>query len=118
MGHLRSIQQSSHQARPQTSSGAFMRKKKDEDIFGLDDTTQDDMDKELNEMIRKNQERLAELQSDMKEVNKIAGEPVVNVRKLKQRIVKPANPILGQKTLNIKSPSASRSAMGDEIIDG
>ena len=35
-------------------------------------------------MILKNQQRLAELQSDIKEVNKIAGEPVVNIRKIKQ----------------------------------
>jgi hypothetical protein len=34
-------------------------------------------------MIIKNQQRLAELQSDIKEANKIAGEPVVNVRKIK-----------------------------------
>ena len=34
-------------------------------------------------MIMKNQMRLNELQSDFKEVSKIAGEPVVNVRKIK-----------------------------------
>jgi hypothetical protein len=43
-------------------------------------------------MILKNQQRLAELQSDIKEVNKIAGEPVVNIRKIKQvRAVKPSS---------------------------
>jgi hypothetical protein len=35
-------------------------------------------------LILKNQQRLAELQSDIKEVSKIAGEPVVNIRKIKQ----------------------------------
>lgn len=61
-----------------------MRKNDASDLFGLEDTTQDDFDKELNEMIMKNQQRLAELQSDIKEVNKIAGEPAFNVRKIKQ----------------------------------
>lgn len=53
-------------------------------MTGLADEEVDEgFDKELDEMIKKNQQRLAELQSDMKEVNKISGEPVVNVRKIK-----------------------------------
>lgn len=64
-------------------------------------------------MILKNQQRLAELQSDIKEVNKIAGEPVVNIRKIKQvRAVKPSS---AQKSLNIKT--SSKGVIGDEVID-
>jgi hypothetical protein len=81
-----------------------MRKKEDmlminqEDMLALENSAQDDFDKELNELIYKNQQRLAELQSDFKEVSEIIGEPVVNVRKLKQvRTVKGVN-----KTLKIK----------------
>ena len=47
-------------ARPQTSQGAFMRHE------DLDSMATDDFGKELNEMILKNQQRLAELQSDFK----------------------------------------------------
>lgn len=54
-----------------------------DDIFSLQETATDDFDKELNDMILKNQQRLAELQSDIKEVSKIAGEPTVTVRKIK-----------------------------------
>ncbi len=64
-------------------------------------------------MILKNQQRLAELQSDIKEVNKIAGEPVVNIRKIKQvRAVKPSS---AQKSLNIKG--TTKGVVGDEVID-
>ncbi len=109
IGHLKQIH---GQARPKTSAPTIGRK---EDIFGLDETTQDEFDKELNEMIIKNQQRLAELQSDIKEVNKIAGEPVVNIRKIKQvRSIK--GPIPPGKSLNIK-PTANRMAMSDEVID-
>jgi hypothetical protein len=53
------------------------------------------------------------LQSDIKEVNKIAGEPVVNIRKIKQvRAVKPSS---AQKSLNIKT--SSKGVVGDEVID-
>ena len=51
MAHLRAQPQAQ---RPQTSSGAFMRK-------GADLLGEDDFDKELDEMILKNQQRLAEL---------------------------------------------------------
>jgi hypothetical protein len=88
MAHLKAIQAPFNQVRPQTSGAAFGRKH--DDIFGLEDTTTDDFDKELNDMILKNQQRLAELQTDIKEVSKIAGEPVVNIRKIKQvRALKP-----------------------------
>ena len=113
MAHLKAIQQPFNQIRPQTSGAAFGRKA-GEDLFGLEDTTTDDFDKELNEMILKNQQRLAELQSDIKEVNKIAGEPVVNIRKIKQvRAVKPSSS--AQKSLNIKG--TSKGVVGDEVID-
>ena len=52
------------------------------DLLAPDD--EETFDKELDELILKNQQRLAELQSDIKEVSKIAGEPVVNIRKIKQ----------------------------------
>lgn len=53
-------------ARPSTSAGAFMRKKDDmmmvsEDFLALQETAQDDFDKELDDLIMKNQKRLAEL---------------------------------------------------------
>ena len=68
----------------------------DESLLGLDQTTGDDFDKELNELIIRNQSKLAELHNDVKEVSKIMGEPVVNVRKLK-----PGRP--GPKTLSKNS---------------
>ena len=102
MAHLKALQGPFNQVRPQTSGAAFGRRH--DDIFGLEDTTTDDFDKELNEMILKNQQRLAELQSDIKEVSKIAGEPVINIRKIKQvRTVKPGVST-ATKTLNIKTP--------------
>lgn len=58
--------------RPSTSAGAFMRKKDDlkmvneEDFLALHETAQDDFDKELDELIMKNQQRLAELQNEVK----------------------------------------------------
>jgi hypothetical protein len=39
-------------------------------------------DRELNELLAKNQKNLTELHQGMKEVSKIAGEPTVNVRKI------------------------------------
>lgn len=39
-------------------------------------------DKELNELLAKNQQRLNEMQQDMREVSKINGESTVNVRKI------------------------------------
>jgi fructose-1,6-bisphosphatase len=47
-------------ARPSTSAGAFMRKKEDmmmlesEDFMALQESAQDDFDKELDAMIMKN----------------------------------------------------------------
>ena len=61
-----------------------MRKKEDADIFGLDDD-EEFFGKEISELLKKSQQSLAELQADVKEVQKISGEPVVNVRKLKAR---------------------------------
>ena len=60
------------QQRPSTSAGAFMRKQDDmkmtsEDMeMMLSQTAQDDFDRELDEMIIRNQQRLAELQNDVK----------------------------------------------------
>eukprot|EP00347_Sterkiella_histriomuscorum_P012554 403368121 len=107
-------------ARPSTSAGAFMRKKDDmmmvnEDFMELQESAQDDFDKELDDLIMKNQKRLAELQSEVKEVSKIVGEPVFNVRKIKSvRTVKAAS-----KGLNIK-PQQSQDrvkALGADLID-
>ena len=53
MAHLKAIQAPFNQVRPQTSGAAFGRKQ--EDLFGLEDTTTDDFDKELNDLILKNQ---------------------------------------------------------------
>ena len=41
-------------------------------------------DRELNELLAKNQQRLSELHFEMKEFSEIAGEPTVNVRKITQ----------------------------------
>jgi len=60
----------------------------------LNRTAEDDLDRELNELIIRNQKKLAELHNDVKykstnnhnlyrEVSKIVGEPVINVRKIK-----------------------------------
>jgi hypothetical protein len=59
MAHLKALQGPFNQVRPQTSGAVFGRKH--EDLFGLEETTTDDFDKELNDMILKNQQRLAEL---------------------------------------------------------
>ena len=45
---------------------------------------QDDIDRELAEMMQRNQARLTELHSDFKQVSKLVDEPYVNVRKVKQ----------------------------------
>ena len=39
-------------------------------------------DRELNDLILKNQKNLSELHQDMKEVSKISGEPTVQVRRI------------------------------------
>ena len=57
----------------------------DEDLM----LAQNEFDKELNDLLLKNQQRLAELYTDMKEVSKVAGEPVVKIRKIKD----PVHPI-------------------------
>lgn len=38
---------------------------------------QDQLDKELNELLERNQNTLSELHADMREVSKIAGEPTI-----------------------------------------
>jgi len=53
MAHLKAIQQPFNMTRPQTSGAAFGRKA-GEDLFALEETTTDDFDKELNEMILQN----------------------------------------------------------------
>ena len=45
---------------------------------------EDEIDRELAEMMQRNQARLTELHTDFKQVSKLVEEPYVNVRKLKQ----------------------------------
>ena len=45
---------------------------------------QDDIDRELAELMQRNQTRLNELHTDFKQVSKLVDEPYVNVRKMKQ----------------------------------
>ena len=47
------------------------------------ESVQDEIDKELAEMMQRNQARLAEMHQDLKQVSKLADEPYVNVRKVK-----------------------------------
>lgn len=49
-------------------------------------SAQDEIDRELAEMMQRNQARLTELHSDFKQVSKLADEPYVNVRKVKQPV--------------------------------
>ena len=46
---------------------------------------QDQIDKELNDLLVRNQNTLSELHSDMREVSKIVGEPTIQVRKIKNQ---------------------------------
>jgi len=76
---------SGSQARPQT---AAVRSKPLEEQWLSDPNfdikhEQDDIDRELAEMMKRNQERLAELRGDFKQVSKLVDEPYVNVRKVK-----------------------------------
>ncbi len=54
--------------RPQTSGGAFMRNPNymEESFRLLNETAEDELDKELNDLIMRNQQRLNELHSDVK----------------------------------------------------
>ena len=77
---------SSLAARPQT---AAVRSKPFEEDWLADPSfdparAQDDMDRELAEIMQRNQKRLAGLRSELKEVSKLTEEPYVNVRKVKQ----------------------------------
>lgn len=72
--------------RPQTAAGAFGRRKDDMKMLEEDDlylNAQDQIDKELNDLLVRNQNTLSELHSDMREVSKIVGEPTIQVRKIK-----------------------------------
>lgn len=53
------------------------------DLEELAATAQSEFDLELNELLAKNMERLNELHNDMRDVSKIAGEPTIAIRKLK-----------------------------------
>ena len=68
--------------RPQTAS--VMGRKKEEMLLTEDDLleAQSQFDKELNELLAKNQKNLLELHNDVKEVSKITGEATINVRKI------------------------------------
>ena len=73
--------------RPQTAA-LFGRKKEsmlfeDGDMEELAANAQSQFDIELNELLAKNQERLNELHSEMRDVSKISGEPTISIRKLK-----------------------------------
>mmetsp|Transcript_23091 Transcript_23091/g.30740 ORF Transcript_23091/g.30740 Transcript_23091/m.30740 type:complete len:105 (+) Transcript_23091:2024-2338(+) len=77
------------QLRPQT---AAVRSKPFEEEWLADPTfdpakAQDDMDRELAEIMQRNQKRLAELHSELKVVSKLTEEPYANVRKVKQPAV-------------------------------
>ena len=63
-----------------------MGRKKDDFLLNEDDLleSQSQFDKELNELLAKNQKNLLELHNDFKEVSKIAGEPTIQVRKIGQ----------------------------------
>ena len=78
-------------ARPQTAGGAFGRKKEDQMLDDEDLILNGNsmFDKELNELIARNQKIFNEAHSDMKEVSKRFGEATVNVRKV------PAKQVLG-----------------------
>jgi len=74
--------------RPQTAAGAFGRGKKDARLLDDDDlyhNAQSQIDRDLNDLLARNQSTLNELHADMKEVSKIAGEPTFNVRKMKNQ---------------------------------
>ena len=75
-------QQSTPLARPQTAS--IIGRKKDDFLLNDDDLleAQSQFDKELNELLAKNQRNLMELHNDFKEVSKITGEATINVRKI------------------------------------
>ena len=45
---------------------------------------EDDLDQELNELMAKNQKQLEQLHSEFKQVSKMADEPVISIRKIKQ----------------------------------
>ena len=73
------------QCRPQT---AAVRSKPLEEDWLADPNfdpakVQNDMDRELAEIMQRNQKRLAELHSELKVVSKLTEEPYVNVRKIK-----------------------------------
>ena len=78
--------------RPQTAAGAFGRRKDDLNLLKEDElylNAQDQLDKELNDLIARNQNTLSELHADMREVSKIVGEPTIQVRKIKNQPTKP-----------------------------
>ena len=74
--------------RPQTAAGAFGRRKQDLKMLEEDDlylNAQDQLDKELNDLIARNQNTLSELHADMREVSKIVGEPTIQIRTIKNQ---------------------------------
>lgn len=59
-----------------------MKLLEDDDLYL---NAQDQLDKELNELLERNQNTLSELHSDMREVSKIVGEPTIQVRKIRNQ---------------------------------
>jgi hypothetical protein len=59
-----------------------MKLLEDDDLYL---NAQDQIDKELNELLERNQNTLSELHSDMREVSKIVGEPTIQVRKIRNQ---------------------------------
>jgi len=71
---------------------------------------EDGIDRELAEMMQRNQARLIELNRDFKQVSKVMDEPYVNVRKMKQ----PAAIAIKQQ---IQKNLASVDSTVDENVD-
>ena len=95
-------------ARPQT---AAVRSKGLEEAWMSDPNfdvqgAQDDIDRELAEMMQRNQARLTELRGDFKQVSKLVDEPYVNVRKMKQPTI-----------IQRKQEALNRANAADEKID-
>ena len=59
-----------------------MKLLEDDDLYL---NAQDQLDKELNELLERNQNTLSELHSDMREVSKIVGEPTIQVQKIRNQ---------------------------------
>jgi hypothetical protein len=77
------LQQKTPLQRPQTAAGRMGRDKLD-DMFNEEELrdAQQSFDKELNDLLAKNQKNLTEIHAGFKEISKVSGEPTINVRKI------------------------------------